>query len=307
MVQTLIPKSEAEWLEFRKQDITSTEVAALFNLSPYLSEFELWHRKKDGMDSGFEPNDRIKWGQRLQDSIAHGVAEDNGWKVRRMDEYLRVPDLRMGSSFDFSIESCTDDPRIGLLEIKNVDALIFRDQWAVDGDTLEAPSHIEIQVQHQLAVSGRAFAYLAALVGGNRVVLIKRTPDQAIITAIKSKVQAFWKSVDENTPPSPDFHRDAEFISKLYGYAEPGKVFDASSDSEIQTLMERYKALAGQVKTAEDEKDAIKAQILTRVGDAEKVEGSAWSISCGIIGECPVSYVRKAYRNFKPSYRKVKA
>ena len=35
------------WLENRLLDVTSTEVSALFNLNPYITEFELYYQKKD--------------------------------------------------------------------------------------------------------------------------------------------------------------------------------------------------------------------------------------------------------------------
>lgn len=328
--ETIRPASETQWLDLRKKDITSTEIGALFGLSDssYIpSRYELWHRKKQNMTAEFEPNDRIKWGLRLQDSIAHGIAEDNEWRVRRMDEYMRIPDLRIGASFDFSIEEWRDaedqyDPLsycvvgrerrsishgIGLLEIKNVDSLMFRDKWIInDDDTVEAPPSIELQVQHQLAVSGRSFAYIAALIGGNRVVLIRREADQEIIAAIKREAAEFWKSIDDNKEPAPDFNRDADVISRLCGYAEPGKIFDARNDAEISTLVKRHKELGDQAKQIETERDGIKAQILLKIGDAEKVDGDGYTISCGIIGECPISYVRKAYRTFKPNWPRAK-
>jgi len=129
--ETIIPANESEWLALRTKDITSTDVAALFGLSPYCTLFELWHRKKNLTSVDFEATEWVKWGQRLQDSIAAGVAEDNGWVIRRMSEYVRIPELRIGASFDFSIETEYERPsetfEKGLLEIKNVDSLAFRD------------------------------------------------------------------------------------------------------------------------------------------------------------------------------------
>src|SRR3990167_4888783 len=191
MHQVITPKSKGEWLELRTKDITSTEIGALFGFSPYLTAFELWHRKKEGLVVSIDENERMKWGTRLQDSIANGIAQDNVWKVRRMDEYIRIPSLKIGSSFDFSIECETN----GLLEIKNVDSLAFKDGWLVDGDNIEAPPHIELQGQHQLLVSGRQYAYIGALVGGNTVKLIRRQVDEAIHAKIKTAAADFWKSI----------------------------------------------------------------------------------------------------------------
>jgi len=313
-LETIVPKSEAEWLRLRTQDITSTEVAALFGVSPYTTLFELWHRKKENVVVEFEPTERMKWGNRLQDAIAAGIAEDNGWTIRRMTEYIREPNLKMGASFDFAIQSVnnfndggTNDKVNGLLEIKNVDGLAFNQGWSVDGDDVEAPPHIELQVQHQLAVSGRAFAYLAALVGGNRVVLIKREPDPKIIDAIKSQVASFWFSIASGKEPVPDFYRDAKVISKLYGYAEPGKLFDARGDAEFAKLCAEHKALADIENTAKASKEAIKAQLIMKIGAAEKVLGDGFTISANSVGPAHIEYDREGYRNFRINWPRKKA
>ena len=49
-VQTITPSSKQDWLKARTEDITSTEVSALFGISPYTTAFELWHRKHDGFE-----------------------------------------------------------------------------------------------------------------------------------------------------------------------------------------------------------------------------------------------------------------
>lgn len=299
-IEAIVPKDEKHWHELRARDVTSTDVAALFGVSPYLTLFELWHRKRDKMVVEIEPTERMKWGNRLQDAIATGIAEDQGWKIRRMDEYVRDPALKMGSSFDYAIWDT------GILEIKNVDALAFKEGWVVEGDELEAPPHIELQVQHQLAVSGRAFAWIGALVGGNRVVLIKREPDEKIITAIQETVAGFWESIDLGRVPQPDFSRDADFIARLYGYAEPGKVFDASTDASIASLAMRYRDLGQQVRELEKARDAAKAEILTRIGDAEKVKGADFTITANLVGPAKVEYERAGYRAFRVNWKKTK-
>lgn len=315
MIETIQPKDEKEWLELRASNINSSEVAALFGLSPYLTAFELWHRKKEGKVVESTPEEWTNWGTRLQDAIAAGFAQDNNLKIRKMTEYMRDTELRVGSSFDFSIEETADgqqyaSPDIGIdgrgiLEIKNVFGLVFKDQWLEDEEgNFEAPPHIELQVQHQLMISGRAFAVIAALVSGNKIVQIKRLPDPKIIAAIKVKVAEFWASIESNTPPAPNLEVDAEFIASIYGYAEPGKVFNAAGNEEITQLALEYKTATEQMNAGKEKRDQIKAQILMMIGDAEKVTGEAggekFSISAGLIGPCPIeAYVREGYRNFK--------
>ncbi len=297
---SIIPKDEAHWLELRKQDLTSTEISALFGISPYSTEFEVWHRHKDGLSVGFEANERSTWGLRLQDSIAKGIAEDEKWKVRRMPEYMRDEKLRVGSSFDFAIEEK------GLLEIKNVDALVFKDGWLVEDGELEAPPHIEMQLQHQLMVSDRSFAYIGALIGGNTIKLLKREPDDKVFKAIQKKAEQFWNTIADGKAPDPDFSRDIDTIKALYSQAKEGTVLDVRNDREITSLMHEYQALNANKKVIETSLEEIKGQLILKAGDAEKLIGENFSISMGVVKGGHVEYDRKDYRAFKPFFKKVK-
>lgn len=291
---TIIPENREHWLALRMPNINSTEVGSLFGINKYATIFELWHYKNKSISCDFEGNERTEWGLALQDSIAQKIAKDNGLIIRRMDEYMFFPDIKLGSSFDFAIG---ED---GIMEVKNVDKFIYMDEWE-EGN---APLHIEIQVQTQLAVSGRKFAWIVALVGGNEAIIIKRERDEAVIAKIIERTKMFWDSINEGKEPEPDFKKDAEFISKLYGYAEPEKVIDA--DEEIKELALEYKKISDEIKPLEERNDELKAQILTRIDNAEKVVGDGFTISAGMVGECPISYVRKAYRQFKLSWKKDK-
>lgn len=304
-METIIPASEADWLQLRTKDVTSTEVSALFGCSPYLTRFDLWHRKKSGVIVEFTATERTEWGLALQDAIAARTAKLQGWTVRRMDEYIRVPELRMGSSFDFEIIDpalkAWETVSVGLLEIKNVDTLQFKDRWLVDGDNIEAPIHIELQVQHQLAVSDRSFAYIGALIGGNSLKLVRREPIPDVISAIKTKVSEFWQSIDEDREPSPVFPQDAETVIRLSQYAEPGKVIIGTDD--VTEMAKEYKRLGDEIKERDALRETIKAELLLKIGDAEKVKGEQYTISAGITGEAEISYTRKAFRNFRISWR----
>ena len=94
----------------------------------------------------------MAWGRRLEDSIAREFAERNKFKVESFDVYMRNPETRMGSSFDYKITS-EKEPMI--LEIKNVDSLQYRSKWIEhDEYTIDTPVHIGLQLQHQLEITG---------------------------------------------------------------------------------------------------------------------------------------------------------
>ena len=311
--EIIVPSNQEHWLAMRKLDVTSTESAALFGMSPYMTHFDLWHRKRTGIVPEFKTNDRMAWGNRLEAAIAYGIAEEQGWEIKPMKEYFRDPDARMGSSFDFVITSLGEPVH---LEIKNVDYLAFRDGWIEhDDSSIEAPEHIEMQVQHQMAVSGFKRAFIGAFIGGNRGVVIERLRDEDVIAAIKAKVADFWRTVDAGIEPDPVMPGDAEVLIRLNQYAKPGKVLDASQDDVLAEMIERYKAAAAAEKNAGEDKDVAKAEIFKHIADAEKVLTSAWTVSAAMQAETPKTLItqnmvgtsyggRVGFRNLRINPRK---
>lgn len=301
-----IPKTEADWHKLRANDVTSTESSALFGMSPYSTAFELWHRKKEATILEIPDNERMRWGRRLQDAIAYGIAEDNGWVCEPMKEYISIHGLRMGSSFDFKMIDQSN--RIGVFEIKNVDYLVFRDKWTVEDDgSLTAPEHIEIQLQHQLHVSGYEWGAIGVLVAGNSPRVLLRERDHDVGNAIEKRIRKFWQSIADGIEPPVELPADAEFISKLYGYAEPGKVLDAQSDEEIAALVAIYNDASYREKEANADKQSAKAELLMKLGTHEKCIGNGFTISAGVVGPAEVDYTRQGYRNFRITTKKEKA
>lgn len=271
MTTTIEITSEQQWLAERARDVTSTEVSALYNLSPYVTEFELWHRKRDRVIEEMRPNERVVWGKRLQDAIAAGVAEDRGWKARRLDVYMRDEADRLGSSFDFEVE----DPQagIGLMEIKNVDFLVFRDEWLDLPSGVEAPQHIELQVQNEMEVGNYQWCALVALVAGNDARVTIRKRDHDIGRDIRKRVRAFWQSVADGKPPSPNYEQDADILCKLHGRADSRVTIDADQE------LEAWLALYVQLGASDKQRHGIKARVFERT-DAGRIRTSFGTFSC---------------------------
>ena len=309
----ITPANEADWLAMRKADVTSTESAALFGMSPYMTYFDLWHRKHSGAVPEFKTNERMKWGNRLEAAIAHGIADEQGWEIQPLKDYMRLADKRIGSSFDFVITNLGEPVH---LEIKNVDYLAFRDGWIEHDDgTIEAPEHIEMQVQHQMLVSGYKRAFIGAFIAGNRGVVIERERDEDVIAAIRVKIAEFWHAVDHHIEPNPVMPGDAEVVIRLNQYAQPGKVLDAGSDANITMLVTQYKRACADEKNAQEDKETAKALLLEAIGDAEKVLLDGWTISASMQAETPPTLItadmvgttyggRKGFRNLRINPKK---
>jgi predicted phage-related endonuclease len=255
----------------------------------------------------------MKWGTRLESAIAYGVAEDQGWMIDPLKVYIRDPEARMGSSFDFQVHH--PEHGGGIMEIKNVDSLVYKRSWKDDGaGNIEAPEHIELQVQHQMEVAGFNWCAIVALVGGNEAKLAFRRRDPAVGRAIRRRVELFWKQVAMGEAPPADYIRDAEIIMQLHSQVDQGVVHDAFIDVETAALVEEFK----QAKEAEAEAgkraDAAKAKIIERVDKAEKIVGTFGTISLGRTKDTPPTLItadmvgktyggRAGYRQFRANWK----
>ena len=292
------------WLENRLLDITSTEVSALFNLNPYITEFELYHQKREKIVINIDDNERMMWGRNLEDSIALGFAEKYKMKVEQFDVYMRNPETRMGSSFDYKITS-EKEPMI--LEIKNVDAMQYRSKWIEhDEHTIEPPEHIGLQLQHQLEITGYNVGYIVALVGGNTMKVVRSERDPRIGKLLRGKVENFWERIKLGVPPDVDYTRDAQYIMKnLCNQADAGTVLEA--DENMDKLIDDYNAVNREYVSIGKMRDQIKAQILERSDNAAKIVSKYGTISCGMSKESKGKLITQemvgTYQNPRKGYR----
>lgn len=284
--------TEAEWLELRKLDITSSDVACLFDESPYSTEFEMWHRKKNGIVVKFDDSDRVKWGRRYEAPTAEGLAEDHGWKIKPLKVYIRHDNIKgMGSSFDYEIE---ENGELGILEIKTTDYKEYKTKWISDGEEVEAPIHIELQLQHQLEVADRSFGYIAVMIGGNKPVVMRRDRDRELGKLICEKIETFWKTVTNSIEPLPDFARDGEIIKMLYADVS-GDEIDLSGNNRFNTLISEYIDAQQKESLAKKLKDAAKTEMITFMENAGMAK-------CGDAFVTRKNVVRKSYEVKESSY-----
>lgn len=279
--ETIIIHDEAQWLDLRREDITSTMVPALFGLSPYTTRFELYHAKANGIEVPFQGGDRVAKGARMEQYAAQEVAAQTGWTVVPFKDYVRVPGGRMGSSFD-CIATKPDGSR-GILEIKAVDYFIHKDRWVDD----QAPEHIEIQLQHQLECADQfEWGAIAAFTGIYDFKLYERERDHDMGRAMRQAVAAFWADVDARREPDPDFTRDDAVIALLHkGAVEPPLDMTANSEfDELLARMERWKATEREAKA---NADAAKAEIHHKLAGSTGAYTNRYKITAGWTKDTP--------------------
>lgn len=266
----------AAWLELRRQYVGSSEAGALLGVSPWMTRFRLWHAKRGDLSGEDFDTEAMAWGRRHEATIAEGLRDETGWELIRPNQshiaHPTVPGL--GASPDFLIAGHHRGP--GVAEMKSVDAYDFA-RWE-DG---QPPIWYVLQLQTQLAVTGYQWGVLACLVGGNRLRVFDYERHAASIAILERETVAFWDSVRANVEPALDYEADADTIAQLYRHSTPGKHLDIPREewTRVAGLCERYEGLGRIVREAESKREAVKAEILTVIGDAERAGLGPWTIS----------------------------
>ncbi len=291
--------TENEWKIARAGFVTSTEVASLFNLGEYKSEWQLWNEKVGNYSEVVE-GERPKWGLRLENAIAEGVALDNGWDIDP-ENYryclFTYQTEEIASSIDRKV--ICSKRGVGLIECKVVSLNIWKDQF--DYTKKIIPARFEFQLQTEMLCTGLSWAVLACLVDG-QTYLFFRKADETIQSLIIKKARAFWHTVITKQEPKPDFmdEKDQEAIFGMFQKKTIRKEIDLSSDNHLPELCNRYREATAEHKMMELRKNALKAEIITKIGDAEKITiGDDYVIRSTIVEEKEISYIRSAYKDFR--------
>jgi len=155
-----------DWLAVRKQGIGSSDAAAAVGLNPYKSQLELW-LEKTGRDTGLpktDPDDEdspMYWGNVLEPIVAWHYSKRTKNKVRRINAVLQHPDPElpwMLANIDREVIGADD---VQILECKTA---------GINGARLwkeGVPEYVQLQVMHQLAVTGKQAADVAVCSEGS--------------------------------------------------------------------------------------------------------------------------------------------
>lgn len=291
----------------RKHWIGASESAALFGLSPYTTEFEVWHQKIGNIPSpDLSADERVNAGQFLEPSIAAWASHKWHWPIVNIKPYRQHPTVqRMGASLDFETVDGLEP-----VEIKNVDNLIFRDSdWQHEGDVItNAPDHHLVQVQHQIScqpADRQAQAergWLIVCVGGNKLYRMEVPRHDGFIGRLERTVEEFWASIAANDAPQPDFQIDANAINLLY-HGTGIEFADLRGNERARDLACLYLEGLEVEKSGKGQKSVALAELKTMMKDARgALIDDGYSIKAAHLKES--TSVRKPHWRF--SIRKAK-
>jgi len=226
-------------------------------------QFPVW-AEKTGLA---EPPDldeveAVQWGNILERVIAETYAKRTGRTVEhnaKADVTRHPTYLFMTATLD-AIQ--TDDERgIGCLEIKNA-GQYMASEWED-----EPPLRFQIQLQHQLAVTGLSWGTLCVLLGGNKMRHFDMQVNPTFIDAMIAKEKAFWQMVVNKTPPPPDGSiATRDTLRRLYPHGNDGEII--ALPDEADAWDKDLQQSKGRIKFWEKQRNLSENQLRAAMGAA---------------------------------------
>ncbi|MGF6997256.1 YqaJ viral recombinase family protein [Paraburkholderia sp. GAS32] len=267
--------SRDEWLSARKNGIGGSDAAAAIGLSPYMSPLELW-LIKTGRDANVprpdadDTTEPVYWGTLLEPIVAASYTKQTGNRVRRVNAVLRHRSIPfMLANIDREVVGVPD---VQILECKTAGEFGAR-LWR-EG----VPEYVQVQVQHQLAVTGKRAADVAVLLCGQKLDVHRIERDDALIARLIPLEAAFWRYVETDTPPPADGSESADRALR-HLYPGTGGTVDFSDDRRMSSAFADLVAVRADIEQREAQEALLKQTIQQAMAEADRAIFETGSVS----------------------------
>ena len=268
--------SRDEWLEVRKHGIGSSDAAAAVGLNPYKSQLQLW-MEKTGRDADLpqpDPDDTtspVYWGTLLEPIVAASYTKQTGRRVRKVNAVLQHPERPwMLANIDREVIGAGD---VQILECKTAGEFGAR-LWK-DG----VPEYVQLQVQHQLAVTGKHAADVAVLICGQQLQVHRIQRDDDLIAKLMMLQERIWHYVTSDTPPPVDGSDSAATALQCLYPRDNGDRLDFSQDSQMSALFTDLQDARFQLDKYKKLEEQYKQKIQQAMGNASHATFETGSVS----------------------------
>lgn len=203
LVQTTrapVPMPE-RWPNMYEGGLASLDAAAAVGCDPFKSPVRLWMEKTERHDllqprpeAAPTPEGAVYWSRLLEPIVAAHYTLRTGRHVRRTSTLLRHP--RYPWMFAHPGREIVGDPDVQLLECRCVgmDAAALWDAGL--------PAYVQIQLLHQLAVTGAQAIDVVALICGQDLRIYRVARDEVEISRLIDAEREFWSCVElDQAPP----------------------------------------------------------------------------------------------------------
>jgi putative phage-type endonuclease len=256
------------WLEQRRTGIGASDAPVIVGAAKWRSPLQLFAEKAGLADVTEDEKDYLTWGHRLEPIIASAYEDETGrttfdpgdYEIQRHESVpwmiATIDRLVVGWNADGPHRPPHEAP--GVLELKTANAF-RKDDWK-DGP----PLAYQVQLQHQLAVTGHLWGSIAVLIGGQSFLWTDIPRNNEFIDKLMIAEERFWQRVIRRDPPEPDASRSSSQILQALYPRETEGVMELPIEA-VEWDRDRAHAM-DVIKTYEDIKSECENRIKAAIG-----------------------------------------
>ena len=250
----------ADWLEYRKLGIGGSDASVVCGINRYKSPVELWMEKTNQLQAQ-EAGEAAYWGTQLEPFVRAEFTKRTGIEVKQFKHLLQSEEHPFMLA---NLDGICEVPDIGMCIFEAKTASAYKaGEWE---DSI--PDEYMCQIQHYMAVTGYAGAYIAVLIGGNtfRWKFVER--DEELISMLIELETSFWNHVQDCTPPLLDgSDASAKFLSERFPISKPTSQIilpDTAAD-----LLAQYDEACEQLEAVTERKQKAENLLKEMMGENE--------------------------------------
>ena len=267
-----------EWPDARRGATGSPHSAAAVGLNPYQSQLELWMQKtgRAHLLPVDDPNDEespMYWGRILEVIVAAHYTKRTGRRVRKINAVLQHPDPALPWMLANIDREVTGAPDVQILECKTAGINGAR-LWK-DG----VPEYVQLQVHHQLAVTGKQTADVAVLLGGQHLEIHRIERDDRLIARLIDLERQFWHYVESDTPPPADGSDSAESALRCLSPEDSGQTVAFRDHRNLSGCFADLLAVGQSIAEQEKLEARLKQTLQQAMGSATRADFETGSVS----------------------------
>jgi putative phage-type endonuclease len=262
--------SHNEWLEYRKQGIGGSDIAAICGLSKWKKAIHVY-LEKIGEAPQEELSEAAEWGILQEPLIADKFARNHPeWAITEQKAIYINPEFPWALGNLDRMVICPVRGR-GILEIKTASEYL-KAQW----DNGNIPDYYYVQLQWYFFVTGLEWGYFATLIGGNKYREYEVYRDDELIEQLVRLANVFWDQhvMPRQAPALDGSDACSNLLNQLYPKADQATMIEL----DIDKLIENYFSKKNLIKELEDEQNEMVNQIKGLMGENEAAKSGSYLV-----------------------------
>ena len=239
----------------RQDYLGGSDAAAICGVSPWKTPYQLWLEKTGNVEpQDISQNLPVRIGTFLEPMLRLMFTEQTDLAVVDSQERFSHPDHEFIIGH---VDGMIDGQPAGW-EGKTTG--FNRGDWGDTGSD-QVPTHYYLQCAHYMACTGMNAWYLSVLISNSdfRTYVLRR--DDELIDMLIAREIAFWRHVQDETPPPPMSARDVELIYNR----DNGKGIEA--DQSIAATCEALRAVKAQINDLKAQQEKLESQVKLFMGE----------------------------------------